>query len=143
MEPLNSAIPTPKRVIAVLAVLVVLVATLAVTAAYFYSKFESEASVNSQDSQLENGIPTTAAASCLSADALNDNPLPQSFVPLLPKSLGNVTDLSIGLQAFWPVPINSSTYQVYEVWSVGYYMVGNLANRHFIDMLYSVNCTLS
>jgi|GEM_PF-960713 hypothetical protein len=134
--------PLPKRVIAVLVVLFVLVAALAVTSVYFYSQYESEVNVNSQNSQLENGISKAAADNCEVANFRAMNPSPYTFDPLLPKSLGNATGAGIGLVDYWPVPINSSTFQVYEVWSVGYALNGDFTKLYHINMLWIVNCTL-
>lgn len=133
----------PKRVIAVLVVLFVLVAALAVTSVYFYSQYESEVNVNSQNSQLENGISKVAVDNCEATKFQAMNPSPYTFGPLLPKSLGNASEAGIGLVDFWPVPINSSSFRVYEVWSVGYALNGDFTKLYHVDMFYSVNCTLS
>ena len=127
----------------VLAILITLVVVLALTSTFFYDQYENQVSARSRESQLEleDGVPRATVLNCVTEDFRNHDPSVSDFTPLLPKSLGNATAGSVTLVDAWPVPINNSTFQVYEVWNVGYALNGDYLHLLYTEILYSVNCT--
>jgi len=129
------------RIRAIIVVLVVFLAAFAILSAYFYAQYENQVSVNSQNSQFERGFSKAAEFNCEYANAQNSNPTPQSFTPLL-KSQGNATGATLYLISYWPVPFNSTHFQLYEVWMVGYALNGDFSHLSYTNMTWSVFCPL-
>jgi hypothetical protein len=123
-------------------VLAILVVALTLVSAHFYLQYENQASISSNESQLLNGIPKSAAWNCDTSNFRDGNPSPFTFWPLLPSSLGNVSAPGIGLVTMWPEPLNSSVFLDYEVWNVTFFVNGDFQHLHSLDMVYVVDCKL-
>jgi hypothetical protein len=128
--------------LSVVVVLAILVAAFAVLSVYFYAQYENQVSVNSQNSQLERGFSKTAEFNCEYTNQQNSNPAPNSFTPLLRKSVGNATGATLYLISYWPIPYNGTNFQLYEVWKVGYAVNGDFGHLSYINMTWTVYCPL-
>jgi|SRR6266446_8946043 len=133
--------PATKKGLAVPTILAVILATiLALTTVVFYSQYENQANINSQQRQLENGVPISARNSCFSSNFENNHPSNADFYSLLPKSLQNETIGGYGLVTLWPVPVNSNNFHLYEVWNVTFLPHKSTPSPSPIEMLFIVNC---
>jgi len=130
-----------RRMLVVSVVLAIFVVAFGILSAYFYTLYESQVNANSQNSQLERGFSKTAESDCEYSNQQNSNPTPSSFNPLL-KSLGNATGATLYLISYWPVSYNSTHFQLYEVWKVGYGMNGDFSRLSYTNMTWSVFCPL-
>ena len=128
-----------RRMRAVVVALSVVVVALALLSVYFYAQYENQVSLNSKNSLLENGFSKSADYNCEYSNLINSNPAPDSFTPLL-KSFGNATGANLYLISWWPVYYNSTHYQLYEVWKVGYALNGDFGHLSYVNMTWSVYC---
>jgi len=141
METTQSSSRISNRLRTVTVILAVFLAAFVVLSAYFYAQYENQVSVNSQNSQFERGFSKAAEFNCEYVNQQNSDPAPQSFTPLL-KSQGNATGVTLYLISYWPVPFNSTHFQLYEVWKVGYGVNGDFSHLSYVNMTWSVFCPL-
>ncbi len=108
---------SPKRLRVFLATVILILAVSTIFLAYEY---ESELNfISAFKSQYKNGIQETEIDGCV-ADARQNRDEPSTLYIM--ESMPNWTRLyqTYSLETYWPSPINSSTFIVYEIWNVPY-----------------------
>ncbi len=129
-----------------LVVLVILVIILSTTTAVFFYLYEQQKSANTQLRKLENSILITDVNDCVASNFQNSQPSVSYLYRMLPEYLKNSTIDGWGLEDYWPSPVNSTNYILYEVWNVTYFFPPESSygthNLPFLFMLYTVNCTI-
>jgi hypothetical protein len=132
--------PTRKGV----TVLIAFVLILALASGVLFYEYESEVTANAQASRLQNGVPIVAVSDCVAKAAF----FPVDFYPLVPEAFRNMTMAGGSLLSYWPTPLNSTSFTLYEAWSVAFFPTNkSLANQPVstfpsVDLVRVVNCSL-
>ncbi|HYB06993.1 MAG TPA: hypothetical protein VEB87_02420 [Nitrososphaerales archaeon] len=126
-------------------VLIALILVLALASGVLFYEYEAEVTANAQASRLQNGIPTVAVSDCIAKTVF----FPVDFYPLVPEAFRNMTIAGGILVTYSPTPLNSTSFKLYEVWSVAFFPANkSLANQPVstfpsVDLVRIANCSLT
>jgi len=143
----EGGVPTRTRSGRSVVILAFIAIVLLLTTVVFYSEYQNQLSINSQQSKLENGIPTKAVDDCFA----NPKTWPDfsDWVPLVPENLRNLTIAGWGLVRLLPSPLNSTSFILFMVYRVSLFPTNKplwtqpVSTFPYVDMVHMVNCSLA